>query len=173
MKPHSLIVATIIILFTLIIEVFAVPASIKSKVKGFKQFSGFLNFYWDNHTGKIWLEIDKWETEFLYVSFLAHGVGSNDIGLDRGQIGNTKVVKFERHGPKILNRGPRHGMSRWPCHGTFLFRKRGGVNVTKRSQMVDLRGSTGARVEVRTQLIVGHFQRKLVEKSFLRQGIWG
>jgi hypothetical protein len=76
--------------------------SIKEKVKGLKAYPGFINFYWDKNSGKIWLEIDDSNTEFLYVSFLAHGIGSNDIGLDRGQIGNTKIVKFERHGPKLL-----------------------------------------------------------------------
>lgn len=63
---------------------------------------GFFNFYWNNSEGKVYLEIDEWEKEFLYVTFLAAGVGSNDIGLDRGQIGGTKVVRFERYGPKVL-----------------------------------------------------------------------
>jgi hypothetical protein len=63
---------------------------------------GFFNFYWQESEGKIFLEIDTWNEEFLYVSFLAAGVGSNDIGLDRGQTGNTKVVRFERYGPKVL-----------------------------------------------------------------------
>ena len=52
--------------------------------------------------GKLWLEIDKWNTEFLYQTSLGAGVGSNDIGLDRGQMGETKIVRFERIGPKIL-----------------------------------------------------------------------
>jgi len=32
----------------------------------------------------------------------SNGVGSNDVGLDRGQPGKTKVVHFERGGPRIL-----------------------------------------------------------------------
>jgi len=63
---------------------------------------GFFNFYWDNAEGKVYLEIHDWNKEFLYVTFLAAGVGSNDIGLDRGQIGGTKIVRFERYGPKVL-----------------------------------------------------------------------
>jgi hypothetical protein len=63
---------------------------------------GFFNFYWQEAEGKIFLEIQEWENEFLYVSFLAAGVGSNDIGLDRGQAGDTKIVRFERYGPKVL-----------------------------------------------------------------------
>ena len=63
---------------------------------------GFFNFYWNESEGKIFLEIHEWNKEFLYVSFLASGVGSNDIGLDRGQLGGTRIVRFERYGPKVL-----------------------------------------------------------------------
>lgn len=63
---------------------------------------GFFNFYWNKSEARVYLQIDEWEKEFLYVTFLAAGVGSNDIGLDRGQIGDTKVVRFERYGPKVL-----------------------------------------------------------------------
>jgi len=42
------------------------------------------------------------DTEFLYATGLAAGLGSNDIGLDRGQAGGGRLVSFERVGPKIL-----------------------------------------------------------------------
>lgn len=67
-----------------------------------KTVSGFFDFWWDEKVGKIYLKIDKLDTEFLYVNSLAAGVGSNDIGLDRGQLGRERVVKFVRVGPKIL-----------------------------------------------------------------------
>src|SRR5262249_19094749 len=51
---------------------------------------------------KAWLEIDRWKTEFLYISSLPAGLGCNDIGLDRGQLGGTHIVRFERIGPKVL-----------------------------------------------------------------------
>ena len=51
--------------------------------------------------GKLWLEIDKWNTEFLY-QIAPAGIGSNDIGLDRGQLGKGGIVRFERIGPKVL-----------------------------------------------------------------------
>ncbi len=60
------------------------------------------NLYWDGKQGKLWLEIDKWSSEFLYQSGLPAGIGSNDIGLDRGQLGSTRIVRFERSGPKVL-----------------------------------------------------------------------
>jgi len=76
--------------------------SIAEKVTGTRALPGFFNLYWDDKAGKLWLEIDKWQREFLYVSGLPTGVGSNDIGLDRGQLGPTRVVRFERIGPKVL-----------------------------------------------------------------------
>jgi hypothetical protein len=63
---------------------------------------GLFNLYWDEVGGKLWLEISDWHREFLYQSGLPAGVGSNDIGLDRGQLGATRVVRFERIGPRVL-----------------------------------------------------------------------
>lgn len=76
--------------------------SIDQKVSGMQKLPGFFTYYWDAREGKIWLQIDKWDTEFLYVESLPNGVGSNDIGLDRGQPGGTQVVHFERSGPRVL-----------------------------------------------------------------------
>jgi len=73
-----------------------------SKLPTWDKKEGFFNFWWDETEGKIWLEIDKFDTEFLYVNSLPAGVGSNDIGLDRGQLGSDRVVKFTRSGNKIL-----------------------------------------------------------------------
>ncbi|WP_299700862.1 zinc-dependent metalloprotease [uncultured Pontibacter sp.] len=67
-----------------------------------KKFSGFYPFYWDEQNGKIWLEVDKFEQDFLYVNSLPGGLGSNDIGLDRGQLGGQRIVSFKRVGPKVL-----------------------------------------------------------------------
>jgi hypothetical protein len=76
--------------------------SIAEKTKDATKLAGYFNLYWDAKAGKLWLEIDKWNAEFLYQTSLPAGVGSNDIGLDRGQMGATHVVRFERTGPKIL-----------------------------------------------------------------------
>ena len=76
--------------------------SIAEKTKDAQKLPGYFNLYWDAKQGKLWLEIDKWSTEFLYQSSLPAGIGSNDIGLDRGQLGATRVVRFERSGPKVL-----------------------------------------------------------------------
>lgn len=76
--------------------------NIEAKISGAKKFPGFFEFYHDDKQDKIWLIIDKFNTEFLYVHSLSAGVGSNDIGLDRGQLGGERIVKFERRGPKVL-----------------------------------------------------------------------
>jgi len=80
----------------------AQPPSIAEKTAGAQKMAGYFNLYWDAKQGKLWLEIDKWGTEFLYQSGLSAGIGSNDIGLDRGQLGATRIVRFDRTGPKIL-----------------------------------------------------------------------
>src|SRR5437773_9868280 len=77
-------------------------ATITEKVTGMQKFSGYFPFYWDAKAGKIWLEIDKWNSEFLYVESLPAGIGSNDIGLDLGQLGQAYIVRLERRGPRVL-----------------------------------------------------------------------
>ena len=69
------------------------PSKIAEKTKNMKRYDGYFTFWWDTNTGKIWLQADKFNQEFLYVSTLPYGVGSNDLGLDRGQIGETKILK--------------------------------------------------------------------------------
>jgi hypothetical protein len=73
-----------------------------------EKFPGFFTFYWDAKAGKIWLEIDKFNTEFLYVESLPAGIGSNDIGLDRGQLGDSSIVRFDRSGPRVLLIAPNY-----------------------------------------------------------------
>src|SRR5437773_9079825 len=77
-------------------------ATITEKVPGMQKFAGYFPFYWDAKAVKIWLEIDRWNSEFLYVESLPAGIGSNDIGLDRGQLGQAYIVRFERTGPRVL-----------------------------------------------------------------------
>jgi len=67
-----------------------------------KPYTGFFNFWWEERTGKIWLEIAKMDTEVLYQASLPAGLGSNDIGLDRGLLGPGAIVKFSHIGNKVL-----------------------------------------------------------------------
>src|SRR5215471_545445 len=76
--------------------------TVTERVASMQKFPGYFPFYWDAKAGKLWLEIDKWGSEFLYVESLPAGLGSNDVGLDRGQVGQAHVVRFERIGPRVL-----------------------------------------------------------------------
>ena len=70
--------------------------------KNITRYEGYFTFYYDEGNDKIFLEIENLDQEFLYVNALSEGIGSNDIGLDRGQLGNTRVVKFIKAGNKLL-----------------------------------------------------------------------
>lgn len=99
----------IIPLFLLILSAqFLAAQNIDNKTKTFKKYPGYFNFYWDEADGKIFLEVDKFNQEFLYVSSLPFGIGSNDLGLDRGQIGEQKILKFVKIGPKVLLQQPNY-----------------------------------------------------------------
>lgn len=74
----------------------------QNSLASFSMKEGFIPFAYDASQDKVFLYINKWDSEFLYISALATGVGSNDIGLDRGQLGVEHVVKFERKGPKVF-----------------------------------------------------------------------
>ena len=63
---------------------------------------GYFSFYHDKNQGKVYLQIEQFDQQFLFQSSLPHGIGSNDIGLDRGQLGATRLVKFERVGNKVF-----------------------------------------------------------------------
>jgi len=77
-------------------------ASIEDKTSGFRKIPGFMDLYWDDTNGRIYMEINKWDTEILYAVSLPAGLGSNDIGLDRGKSMGGIVVKFNRVGKKVF-----------------------------------------------------------------------
>jgi len=76
--------------------------TIDARTSGFQKLDGYMPLYWDEKTGSLWMEINKFDTEMLYSTGLTAGLGSNDIGLDRGQGGQGRVVKFQRIGPRVL-----------------------------------------------------------------------
>lgn len=83
----------------------AIPARIppiEERTAAMRKLDGYFPMYWDERTGTLWLEISRFDADFLYATGLAAGLGSNDIGLDRGQEGQGKVVRFERVGPRVL-----------------------------------------------------------------------
>lgn len=80
-------------------NLWAQTPSINEKTEGLTKTEGFFDYYFDDDQAKLWLEVDKLNFEFLYANYLAAGVGSNDIGLDRSQQGGQRVVYFEKRGP--------------------------------------------------------------------------
>ncbi|MFC3034438.1 zinc-dependent metalloprotease [Pseudoalteromonas fenneropenaei] len=92
------------LLLTMITQAHAAIKSIDEYTETFNRFPGFYSFYVDPATAKIYLDIDKLDKPFLMQHSLPYGVGSNDIGLDRGQLGGTYVVQFERTGDKVMLR---------------------------------------------------------------------
>jgi hypothetical protein len=78
------------------------PPAIAERVVGMQRLDGYVPLYWDARTGSLWMEIDKFDTEMLYANGLTAGLGSNDIGLDRGAGGGGRIVTFQRIGPRVL-----------------------------------------------------------------------
>src|SRR5688572_24004738 len=76
--------------------------SIAEKTDGMRKIDGYFPMYWDEAAGALWLEIPKLDTEVLYQTGIGAGMGSNDIGLDRGLLVDTRIVSFQRVGPKVL-----------------------------------------------------------------------
>ena len=76
--------------------------SIEDRTAGTRKLDGYFPLYYDERGGNLWLEIPAFDKEFLFSTGLSAGLGSNDIGLDRGSGGQGRVVKFQRIGQKIM-----------------------------------------------------------------------
>lgn len=97
MTRHSLVAGLLLLSATL-------SAQFLAGKKDLQQFQGFFDFHYSESEGNIYLEVpsERIDSEFLYVHSLRTGLGSNDIGLDRGQLGGQAVVKFVKSGNKLL-----------------------------------------------------------------------
>ncbi|MBL0025737.1 MAG: DUF5117 domain-containing protein [Saprospiraceae bacterium] len=67
-----------------------------------QNYEGYFNFEFEETTGKLLFKVDKLDQDLLMVNAFGTGLGSNDLGMDRGKLADIKVVKFEKHGDKIL-----------------------------------------------------------------------
>ena len=76
--------------------------TIHDRIAGMKQMDGLFPLAWDEHSGKMYLQVKQFDKDFLFLNFLPYGLGSNDIGLDRGKLGSARVVHFSRRGPRVL-----------------------------------------------------------------------
>src|SRR3954463_2990758 len=82
--------------------------TIASRVDRLQKIDGFMPLYWQPAAGKLLMEIGRFNQEMLYQVSLPAGLGSNPVGLDRGQLGDSSVVTFERVGPKVLMTQPNY-----------------------------------------------------------------
>ena len=76
--------------------------SIEEKTAGLKKLDGYFPLYWNERTGQLWMEVSRFGTEVLHSTGFGAGLGSNDIGIDRGALSGSRIVVFERVGPKVL-----------------------------------------------------------------------
>src|SRR3954453_5326322 len=70
----------------------------ETKTSKLQKFDGYIPLYWDAENGKLLMQISRFGEELLYQSSPPAGVGSNPIGLDRGLLGQTQIVTFDRIG---------------------------------------------------------------------------
>lgn len=82
--------------------------AIEDTVSGATPMEGYFNLYWDESTGTMYWEIDDFDTEFLYQVSMGSGLGSNPVGIDRGQLGGTYVLQPRRVGPRVLLMQPNY-----------------------------------------------------------------
>jgi hypothetical protein len=76
--------------------------TIAARTASMTSMPGLLPLFWDANAGRLYLEVPKPDEDLLYTHGLPYGTGSNDLGLDRGQVSAGQIVRFERFGPKVL-----------------------------------------------------------------------
>ena len=82
--------------------------SIEDKTRGMEALQGFFDLYWDDRSGSLFWEFEDLETEFLYQITMGSGLGSNPVGIDRGQIRGVHILSAHRVGPRILLMEPNY-----------------------------------------------------------------
>jgi len=80
----------------------AAPPTVAERTLGLERRDGFLPFYWDARRGQVLLETSSVAGDFLYGAGLAGGAGLLEVDLDRGNLGDLGVCRFERVGPRVL-----------------------------------------------------------------------
>ena len=98
-----------IVFLTAVQAVYAQPLpAIEERTKNWEKKEGLFNMYIDYEMGRLYLEINRFNEEFLYATGLPAGLGSNDVGLDRGKLLDNGIVRFEKVGRKILMMQPNY-----------------------------------------------------------------
>ncbi len=76
--------------------------TIEDRTASMRKIDGFFPLFWDSAGGQLFMEIPRLNSEVLHVMGLGAGLGSNDIGLDRGGLMGSRIVMFERTGPRVM-----------------------------------------------------------------------
>jgi len=82
--------------------------SIEEKTQGSERMEGFFNLFWQASSGSLYWEIDELGSEFLYQISMGSGLGSNPVGIDRGQLRGTHILASQRIGPRVLLMEPNY-----------------------------------------------------------------
>src|SRR6056300_921329 len=88
--------------FLFVTTSFWVQSQTFEQTKELLKLEGLFEIYYDESSDKMLMKVDQLDKDFLYVNALSSGIGSNDIGLDRGQLGNEQVVSFKKMGNKLF-----------------------------------------------------------------------
>ena len=83
-------------------EVDGATESVESVLLNTQQMPGFIPLHWDSEEGRLYADISDIDEPFIYYNGLSHGLGSNDLGLDRGRLGDTFLVEFRKVGKKVF-----------------------------------------------------------------------
>lgn len=83
------------------------PPTLAAQVAGLEAKPGFLDLYADPKGGRVLAVLpapgaDGVGVRFIYSTGLTAGLGSNPIGLDRGNASSGEIVRFRRIGDKVV-----------------------------------------------------------------------
>jgi hypothetical protein len=96
------IIVTALIAILIVPDTAVAQETISRYTRDFEKRDGYFPLYWDDTEDRLLLEIPRVDEEFLYLTSLATGFGSNRLGLDRGMISGESIAKFERHGKTVM-----------------------------------------------------------------------
>ncbi|GAB2841814.1 zinc-dependent metalloprotease [Pseudoduganella ginsengisoli] len=103
-RPVSYLLATL--LLTAVPAFAATPAAptktLQEQTQGLAAQAGFIDLWRDTAQGRVLLGVSALDQPFLLMSSLPYALGSNDVGLDRRQSGDVKMVRFQKHGARLF-----------------------------------------------------------------------
>ena len=102
------LIAVLLAAMTLTAQAADSAPTIAERTAGLECQDGFIPICWDAREGKLLMDVGRPGEGFLYLTYLATGVGANPLGLDRGRplqgwgSRHRSLVRFERVGPRLL-----------------------------------------------------------------------